>query len=97
MAVPKKKKTRARSDQRRSHHALGSINIIRCANCGAGTRPHMACPSCGFYRGRKLTGSYAETKLAKMKAEKKEEKAASKNEKTEKKAEKEKKESTSKK
>lgn len=81
MAVPKKKKTRARSDQRRSHHALGSVHVITCANCGAPTKPHMACPKCGHYRGRKVTGSFAETKLAKMKAEKKEEKEASKAEK----------------
>ncbi len=44
----------------------------------------MACPKCGYYRGRKVTGSFAETKLAQMKAEKKEEKADKKAEKKEK-------------
>lgn len=83
MAVPKKKKTRARSNQRRSHHALGSVNVIKCPNCGAITLPHMACKACGYYRGRKVTGSFAETKLAQMKEEKKEAKAEKKAEKKE--------------
>lgn len=43
----------------------------------------MACKACGYYRGRKVTGSFAETKLAQMKEEKKEAKAEKKAEKKE--------------
>ena len=39
MAVPKKKTSHARKNQRRAHHAMGQPNLA-------------ACPNCGFYKGR---------------------------------------------
>ena len=29
-----------------------AAQTVTCANCGAPTLPHMACPSCGSFRGR---------------------------------------------
>ncbi len=55
MGVPKKHKTRSGRNQRRSHHALKPLQHAVCKNCGAPTRPHRPCPSCGFYKGRKVT------------------------------------------
>ena len=54
MAVPKKRTTPSKRGMRRSHHRLSPPTLTKCANCGA-TRPtHRVCPSCGYYRGRKV-------------------------------------------
>lgn len=52
MAVPKKKHSRARRDQRRAHHALRRPNLVECPNCGSQRMPHRVCPECGSYKGR---------------------------------------------
>jgi len=52
MAVPKKKTSQARRDQRRAHHALKSPNLIACPNCGELRIPHRVCTECGHYKGR---------------------------------------------
>jgi large subunit ribosomal protein L32 len=52
MAVPKKKTSRARRDQRRAHHALKGPNLVACPNCDEPRIPHRVCPNCGFYKGR---------------------------------------------
>jgi large subunit ribosomal protein L32 len=52
MAVPKKKTSHARRNQRRAHQAMGSPNLVACPNCGEPHRPHRVCPNCGFYKGR---------------------------------------------
>ncbi|MDX6381075.1 MAG: large subunit ribosomal protein [Rubrobacteraceae bacterium] len=52
MAVPKKKTSQARRDQRRAHHALKGPNLIACPNCWKPRLPHRVCPECGYYKGR---------------------------------------------
>ena len=52
MAVPKKKTSQARRDQRRSHHAMKSMNLMACPNCGSPRQAHRVCPTCGSYKGR---------------------------------------------
>ena len=52
MAVPKKKTSQARRDQRRAHHALKGPNLIACPNCGEMRISHRVCPECGYYKGR---------------------------------------------
>jgi len=54
MAVPKRKVTRSRRNQRRAHDALGSASYHECANCGELKRPHHVCAACGFYDGREV-------------------------------------------
>lgn len=54
MAVPRKKVSRSRRDQRRSHLALTGINATECSNCGELKRPHHVCPACGYYDGREV-------------------------------------------
>lgn len=55
MAVPKKKTSKARRDQRRAHHdCMATPAISVCKECGAPKRPHQVCPSCGTYRGRQV-------------------------------------------
>jgi large subunit ribosomal protein L32 len=52
MAVPKKKTSQARRNQRRAHHALKGPNLIACPNCGKPRLAHRVCPECGYYKGR---------------------------------------------
>lgn len=52
MAVPKKKHSQARRNQRRAHHALRKPNLSECPNCGSQRMPHRVCPECGNYKGR---------------------------------------------
>lgn len=49
MAVPKKKVSKSRRDQRRAHHALESSARVECPNCGELKRPHHVCAACGHY------------------------------------------------
>ena len=41
MAVPKKKVSRSRRGNRRSHHFLSFQSIVECSNCGAEKLPHQ--------------------------------------------------------
>jgi len=54
MAVPKKKVSRSRRDNRRAHHALQRPNVVECDNCGELKRPHHVCKACGSYGGREV-------------------------------------------
>jgi large subunit ribosomal protein L32 len=53
-ALPKKKTSRARKNQRRSqdHITLGSI--VLCSHCRRPHRTHHVCPHCGYYAGREV-------------------------------------------
>lgn len=46
--------TRAHTANRRAHHALKKLNLIKCTNCTALLRPHMVCDACGFYKGKQV-------------------------------------------
>ncbi len=52
MAVPKKKTSQARRDQRRSHHAIKGPNLAECPRCASMKMPHRVCMECGYYKGR---------------------------------------------
>lgn len=56
--------TRSHTGNRRSHHALVAGASVNCAKCGAPRLRHMACPSCGEYRG-KIVGKKATKKATK--------------------------------
>lgn len=60
MAVPKKKHSQARRNQRRAHDALRRPNLSECPNCGARRMPHRVCPECGNYKGRTAVAVEAE-------------------------------------
>jgi large subunit ribosomal protein L32 len=57
MAVPKKKISKSRRDQRRAHDALAPEARGECPNCGELKRPHHVCPACGHYDGREVSES----------------------------------------
>ena len=54
MPTPKKKTSRARRNNRRSHDALPRSFAVVCTNCGEPVLRHRVCTSCGQYRGRQL-------------------------------------------
>jgi large subunit ribosomal protein L32 len=53
-ALPKRRISRRRRGNRRSHHALRIRQTILCPECGSPTLPHTVCPSCGTYKGAKI-------------------------------------------
>ena len=55
MAVPKRRTTRAKRDQRRANHdRVTAPNVIPCPNCGDMMRPHRICGACGHYKGKQV-------------------------------------------
>lgn len=52
MAVPKKKPSRARRGNRRSHDALKLKNLSVCPKCSMPKLPHRVCMHCGTYKGK---------------------------------------------
>ncbi|OGI60549.1 50S ribosomal protein L32 [Candidatus Nomurabacteria bacterium RIFCSPHIGHO2_01_FULL_37_25] len=68
--VVRMRSTKSHTGNRRSHHALASTSFSKCENCKALKRRHVVCPSCGFYRGKKVLDlvKKAEKKQKKEKA-----------------------------
>jgi len=60
MATPKKRLSRAKRGQRRSHDALKPATVINCSNCEALVLPHHVCPSCGYYKGKEIVAAAPE-------------------------------------
>lgn len=54
MGTPKQRRNKTSRNQRRSHHALKQIKSAKCEKCGAIIKPHRACFSCGYYKGRSV-------------------------------------------
>ncbi len=56
MAVPKHKKSKARTRrQRRANMKLTLPQMVKCPECGELTPPHKACIHCGSYKGKSIT------------------------------------------
>ena len=54
MAVPKKKTSKSRRDQRRAHHALKSPSVVEDKKTGEMVRPHHVCLKTGMYKGEQI-------------------------------------------
>jgi large subunit ribosomal protein L32 len=54
MAVPKKKTSSSKRNMRRSHHALGKINVVVDATTGEYKLPHHISLSDGYYNQRQV-------------------------------------------
>ncbi len=52
MAVPKRKTSRSNTRSRRANWKTTATTLTTCPQCKAQTQPHVACPSCGTYKGR---------------------------------------------
>lgn len=55
MANPKRRISRARRGNRRSHLSLTRMQVVKCSHCGVAIKPHTVCAACGHYRGRQVT------------------------------------------
>ncbi len=64
MAVPKKKTSTSRRNNRRSHHALKGITVVENKETGEFQLPHCMSVD-GFYKGRRIV----EPKAAKVEDE----------------------------
>ena len=54
MAVPKRKKSKMRKNQRKAHDKAELAQVQTCPSCGASQQTHRVCPACGMYKGRKV-------------------------------------------
>ncbi len=55
MAVPKKKMSKSRRNQRRAHDAIKFTAAVEaCPSCGELKLRHRVCMGCGSYRGRQI-------------------------------------------
>ncbi|GAB4083511.1 50S ribosomal protein L32 [Myceligenerans cantabricum] len=52
MAVPKRKMSRSNTRARRSQWKTTAATLTTCPSCQADKLPHVACPTCGAYKGR---------------------------------------------
>jgi len=52
MPNPKRRHSKTRTRQRRTHHGIETPNVSACSNCGAPVLRHRVCPECGSYRGK---------------------------------------------
>lgn len=50
-ALPKRKISKQRKHNRRSHHALQLPTLTKCEECKAMKPTHTVCPNCGTYKG----------------------------------------------
>lgn len=54
MGVPKRKKSKMRTRQRKASKRWQGPALASCPQCGETSVPHHACPSCGYYKGRQV-------------------------------------------
>jgi large subunit ribosomal protein L32 len=62
VALPKRKHSKARTAERRSHLHLTTPNLTVCPQCNTPRLPHRACPHCGYYKGMQVVAKAGETK-----------------------------------
>ncbi|MBI4321345.1 MAG: 50S ribosomal protein L32 [Chloroflexi bacterium] len=53
-AVPKRKISKSRQGERRSHLHLGPLALVDCPQCHRPRLPHRACRACGYYKGMEI-------------------------------------------
>ncbi|OON96149.1 MAG: 50S ribosomal protein L32 [Epulopiscium sp. Nele67-Bin005] len=54
MAVPKRKTSKARRNQRKANWKLSPLNLVECHSCGELMMPHRVCKECGKYKNRQV-------------------------------------------
>lgn len=52
--LPKRKLSRRRKNNRRSHDALTRQHLVVCDNCGSYKPAHQVCTHCGVYNGHQV-------------------------------------------
>ncbi len=62
MPLPAFRHSKSKVRRRRSHDALKTIMVTKCAKCQAPSLPHRVCKACGYYADRQVKGGMAEVK-----------------------------------
>ncbi len=70
MGTPKQRHTKGRTGKRRSHHALKTVKLAKCAKCGTAVLPHHMCAVCGVYSGKEVLKIVSKAEKAKAKHDK---------------------------
>jgi large subunit ribosomal protein L32 len=78
MAVPKNNHTKSHRNRRRMHLFITPTALSVCPKCKKPLRPHTACLSCGFYKGREILDVFKKLTKKEQKAKQKEIKTAEK-------------------
>lgn len=54
MAAPKRRTSKMKKRMRRASKRWRAPGFGKCPECGSTVPSHVACPSCGYYRGRQV-------------------------------------------
>jgi large subunit ribosomal protein L32 len=54
MANPKRRKSKSKQKMRQHSNRWLKPQLSVCGECGTPVPGHVACPSCGYYNGRKV-------------------------------------------
>lgn len=54
MAVPKRKVSKARRDDRKANWRATAPTLVECPQCKAMIKAHTVCPECGYYKGKEV-------------------------------------------
>lgn len=54
MPHPKRRMSKTRTAKRRTHYKAVASTTSTCPQCSSAKLSHAACPSCGYYNGRKV-------------------------------------------
>ncbi len=54
MAVPKRKVSKMKKNQRKAANRYEGVQATLCTTCSTPLAPHRACGNCGTYKGKKV-------------------------------------------
>ena len=54
MAVPRRRTSKMKKRQRRTHFKIDAPAASVCPNCGQVKQPHRVCSQCGYYKDREV-------------------------------------------
>ncbi|MGI6664408.1 MAG: 50S ribosomal protein L32 [Christensenellaceae bacterium] len=54
MAVPKRKKSKAKVRSRKANWKLSAPNLVECPQCHESVLAHRVCSNCGYYGGKSV-------------------------------------------
>jgi large subunit ribosomal protein L32 len=61
MALPKRRKSKAKTRTRRTHNdKVFLAKLVPCSHCGELAKPHHVCPHCGYYNDREVVSQEGE-------------------------------------
>lgn len=54
MSTQKQHHTKARRDRARKMLELKKKSLVKCSHCGRAIESHIACPKCGYFKGKEV-------------------------------------------